>query len=344
MSQFSGSILFCPLPDTRCRWKSFVTSFSAQTAAIILLGIITLTAPQISLKQFQHVELMAPPLRVVQPQAAPLKQTPVTVKLAPRAQVRPEFIPAPRITAPPPLPKQEVVNRPPLPVGPIPGFNADKVSAPRRIERPLQTNVFVGSSATPTLPKMAASKVQTGGFGDPNGVPANPRATGKSNIASVGSFDLPPGPGYGNGTGGARGVRGVIAGTGFGNGVAAASPRPAVANAPVKSANFDPPPVVKTKQAPAVIKVAMLPVSIQEKPTPVYTAEARKLHVEGEVLLQVMFTATGQVRVLRVLRSLGYGLDESAMRAAEKIRFSPAQQEGRPVDSTATLHIVFQLS
>jgi TonB family protein len=88
----------------------------------------------------------------------------------------------------------------------------------------------------------------------------------------------------------------------------------------------------------------MLPVSIQEKPNPVYTAEARKLHVEGEVLLQVMFTANGQVRVLRVLHSLGYGLDESAMRAAEKIRFSPAQHEGHPVDSTATLHIVFQLS
>jgi TonB family protein len=57
-----------------------------------------------------------------------------------------------------------------------------------------------------------------------------------------------------------------------------------------------------------------------------------------------MFTATGQVRVLRLLRGLGYGLDEAAMRAAEKIRFSPAQQEGRAVDSTATLHIVFQLS
>ena len=190
---------------------------------------------------------------------------------------------------------------------------------------------------------MAASKVQTGGFGDPNGVPANPSATGKGNIASVGSFDLPSGPGYGNGTGGARGARGVIAGTGFGNGVAAA-PRPVAASGRVQTANFDQAPVAETKKAPQQIKAVMLPVSIQEKPTPVYTAEARKLHVEGEVLLQVMFTATGQVRVLRVLRGLGYGLDEAAMRAAEKIRFSPAQQEGRPVDSTATLHIVFQLS
>jgi TonB family protein len=278
-----------------------------------------------------------------QPQAAPLKPIPITVKLAPRAQARPELIAPPSITAPPPLSKLEIATRTPLPAAPLPRFDTERASAPSRAERPLQTNVFIGSAATPTLPKMAASKVQTGGFGDPNGVPANPKATGKSNIASVGSFDLPAGPGYGNGTGGARGTRGVIAGTGFENGVVAA-PRPVVASARVQTANFDPAPVVETKKAPPQIKAAMLPVSIQEKPTPVYTAEARKLHVEGEVLLQVMFTATGQVRVLRVLRSLGYGLDESAMRAAEKIRFSPAQQEGRPVDSTATLHIVFQLS
>jgi TonB family protein len=135
----------------------------------------------------------------------------------------------------------------------------------------------------------------------------------------------------------------VIAGTGFGNGVAAA-PQPVAASGRVQTANFDQAPVAETKKAPQQIKAVILPVSIQEKPTPVYTAEARKLHVEGEVLLQVMFTATGQVRVMRVLRGLGYGLDEAAMRAAEKIRFSPAQQEGRPVDSTATLHIVFQLS
>jgi TonB family protein len=188
---------------------------------------------------------------------------------------------------------------------------------------------------------MAASKVQTGGFGDPNGVPVNPKATGNSNIASVGSFDLPPGPGYGNGTGGARGVRGVVAGTEFAK---AAAPKPVIAPTRVQAANFNPAPVEEKKKAPQQVKAVMLPVSIQEKPTPVYTAEARKLHVEGEVLLQVMFTATGQVRVLRVLHSLGHGLDEAATQAAERIRFSPAQQEGRPVDSTATLHIVFQLS
>jgi TonB family protein len=333
MSQIDGSIIFCPLPDANSRWKSFATSFSAQSAAIILLGAITLTAPQLSLKQFDHIELVAPsPQVAVQPQPAPVKQRPIAVKTMPRVQARPEFVAAPRIPAPPPLPRQEMAAKTSLPAAPPSRFDTEKASSPK-VER-LRTNVFAGgSSATPTLPKMAA----------PNGVPANSKATGKSNIASVGSFDLPSGPGYGNGTGGARGARGVIASTGFGNGVATPS-RPAAAPARVQTAHFDPAPVAETKKAPQQIKSAMLPVSIQEKPNPVYTAEARKLHVEGEVLLQVMFTASGQVRVLRVLHSLGYGLDESAMRAAEKIRFSPAQHEGHPVDSTATLHIVFQLS
>jgi TonB family protein len=89
---------------------------------------------------------------------------------------------------------------------------------------------------------------------------------------------------------------------------------------------------------------ATTPVSIQSKPTPAYTAEARQLRIEGEVLLNVVFTADGQVRVLNVARGLGHGLDESAQRAAQGVRFSPAKRDGQPVDSTAILHIVFQLS
>jgi periplasmic protein TonB len=45
-----------------------------------------------------------------------------------------------------------------------------------------------------------------------------------------------------------------------------------------------------------------------------------------------------------VIRGLGHGLDENAQRAAEQIRFKPAMQEGQPADSTATVHIVFQLA
>lgn len=80
------------------------------------------------------------------------------------------------------------------------------------------------------------------------------------------------------------------------------------------------------------------------KPKPEYTVEARQMKLEGEVLIRVLFTAAGEVRVLDVVQGLGHGLDQNAIRAAQQIRFKPAQRDGQPVDSTATVHIVFQLA
>ena len=65
---------------------------------------------------------------------------------------------------------------------------------------------------------------------------------------------------------------------------------------------------------------------------------------EGEVLLRVLFSATGEVRVLDVVKSLPHGLDQSARQAAEKIRFKPATKDGTAVDSVAIVHITFQLA
>jgi TonB family protein len=66
--------------------------------------------------------------------------------------------------------------------------------------------------------------------------------------------------------------------------------------------------------------------------------------LQGEVLVQVLFGANGQAQVLGVMRGLGHGLDEAAVNAANKIRYKPAQQNGRPVDSTAVVHVVFELA
>jgi TonB family protein len=68
------------------------------------------------------------------------------------------------------------------------------------------------------------------------------------------------------------------------------------------------------------------------------------LRIEGEVLLEVVLQASGRLQVVRVVRGLGHGLDDSAVRAAEQIHFKPAQRDGQPADSTAVLHIVFQLA
>jgi TonB family protein len=191
--------------------------------------------------------------------------------------------------------------------------------------------------------------VQTGGFGDPNGVVSHggPITRGV-NINAFGSPALPPGPGYGNGTGGANGLRGTVASTGFGNGTA--NPPPAGSGAhhgSVQSGGFANESVTqadtpKPKQTEAEADVQ--PVVILAKPNPVYTDEARKLGLEGEVLLDVVFPASGPVRINRVIRGLGHGLDQAAMRAAEQIQFKPAISNGHPVDFPATVHIVFQIA
>src|SRR5260370_39369381 len=89
---------------------------------------------------------------------------------------------------------------------------------------------------------------------------------------------------------------------------------------------------------------ATTPVEILFKPQPVYTDEARSLKLEGEVLLEVMFGASGTLHVNRVVRGMGHGLDEAATAAANKMRFKPALRMGQPVDSTAIVHVTFQIA
>jgi TonB family protein len=88
----------------------------------------------------------------------------------------------------------------------------------------------------------------------------------------------------------------------------------------------------------------LIPAEIISKPTPVYTDEARRLRLEGEVLLEAVLGANGQLKITRVVRGLGHGLDEAAVKAAEQIRFKPATRDGQAADSTAILHIIFQLA
>jgi len=154
----------------------------------------------------------------------------------------------------------------------------------------------------------------------------------------LGAFDRreAPAPDTGHGT-----AAGVVA-----SGFAAAAPpaaRPGPGSA-VAAGGFD---RARPRPAPpAVRRVAAseTPVEIVFKPAPSYTDEARELGIEGEVVLEVEFAASNDVRVLRVVRGLGHGLDEAAARAAGRIRFKPAERDGRAVDRRATVHIVFRLS
>jgi TonB family protein len=116
--------------------------------------------------------------------------------------------------------------------------------------------------------------------------------------------------------------------------------------AEVQSAGFDAvtlAPAQARRATPAPDRID-IPVEIVFKPAPIYPEEARQLKLEGDVLLDVEFTATGVVSVLQVVRGLGHGLDEAAVAAAKQIRFKPALSAGRPIGFRTTVHIVFRLA
>jgi TonB family protein len=263
---------------------------------------------------------------------------------------------------PKPLPPPPKVAEIKLPTPIMPKIEA---AAPKRFTPPPQPKVGLFKSEAPTAVanNMAAPTPKTGGFGDPMGVKPNPSATRTATIAAVGAFNAAPGVGA-TGAGAARqgGVHGVDFGSGVANGVPGGKDRGAVA-----SGGFSNGVIGGTGQAGSHGTVAKgsfgdnlygsapapaarpqepveTPIVVLAKPLPTYTSEARQLKIEGDVTLQVRFSASGQVEVLRVISGLGHGLDEQAKIAAERIQFKPATKDGRPVDQVSIIHVTFQMA
>ena len=53
--------------------------------------------------------------------------------------------------------------------------------------------------------------------------------------------------------------------------------------------------------------------------------------------------ASGHPRNLKVMRSLGLGLDEKAIEAVEKWKFRPGYKDGKAVTVAATVEVNFRL-
>jgi TonB family protein len=205
--------------------------------------------------------------------------------------------------------------------------------------------VYTGSFGSSAQPTIAApiQKVQTGGFGDPDGLKGQGKQGAHMVVTQTGSFDMPNGPGKGNGTGGANGAQGVVASAGFGNGIAQGSN--ATIRAAVQTSGFGSQEVSHAAAKTLTdTSASTASVEITFKPRPAYTEDAKALRLEGEVLLEVLFGANGQLHVNRVVKGLGHGLDENAMAAANKMQFKPAMRNGLTVDSTAIVHVVFQMA
>jgi TonB family protein len=74
-----------------------------------------------------------------------------------------------------------------------------------------------------------------------------------------------------------------------------------------------------------------------------YTENARQNRVQGTVVVSVVFTADGRVSGARVVRGLPDGLNDEAIKAAQKIKFRPAMKNGQPVSVRMAIEFTFNL-
>ena len=303
---------------------------------VILLVVIPLLMPTVAPKFLQSkasgVDLVAPPLPEPVPERQPVaKVAPPPLPVAKTSPALPE-VPSPmRIEAPRSLPRVERAAVIPAPAAPKPAF-PDLAALPTKpIARPVYTGSLGETNGVQPQPnKVATRGPALGSFGSPAGTTTQ----STSHVVATGAFGTPTASGTGqSGHAVATGAFGTPDGTAVG--------APAKA---VKSVGFNEATLAKAQPAAALKVSPISPVAILSKPTPVYTEEARRLRIEGSVTMQVVFAASGEVRIVGVIKGLGHGLDEAAAVAARQIRFAPARRDGQSVDYPATIHIVFALS
>jgi periplasmic protein TonB len=183
---------------------------------------------------------------------------------------------------------------------------ADKQFVPPDPEPPKNPDPKLIVEPTVVAPQLAnLPQINLLNLGDPNGIPGPPSAG--------------PGVGGGIGNGQGRGVGegkgpGVGPGEGGGNGGGIFRVGGGVS-------------------APTVVS----------RVEPQYSEEARKARYQGTVILEAIVRRDGTVDIQRVVRSLGFGLDENAIQALKQWKFRPGMRNGIPVDVSLNIEVNFNL-
>lgn len=236
----------------------------------------------------------------------------------------PVITPAPpKIVQPPPAPKvvslaqampASVPNNSPHPAPVALGSTTNPIAVSNK---PSTTAINLGNKGMAGMPASnngsgPPSAVVNLGSGSPNG--QNMKASGPVAVAGI-PHGVPGGTGAPN-------AKGPVAGVQLGQTTPPPMPKPVA-------------PSTNSKAAPKVLF----------KPKPEYTEEAKQLHIEGNVTVRIRVSSTGAVQVLGVTSDLGHGLGESAIRAVQATRFSPATDEsGRPIDWEGVVNVQFLLA
>jgi TonB family protein len=349
MSGHPSRTTFGLLPEPEGRSAPFVTSVTVNVIVLALLIYVGMTAKRVIQEhKFEQTELIFP----TTPPPQPKFKTPPPPKLPdlPKPKLEMQMEP-PKINMPKPEPKPALkplemeakLNAPPVKAAKPSIILAPQPKAALTAAMPAQNNTVKPSTAPVHL-------------GETFGVTPNPNASKPATVAAIGNP-------YGGMQGPAVAPHGVVGSAGIGNGLKSGSNagtvgKVAQAGIPggtgtattgytggkVASAAIQTQVAAVPAMAQTPREVAPTNLEVISKPPVQYTPEARQLRVQGDVILRVTFTASGQVVIKGVIHGLGHGLDEEARRVAEQIRFHPATRNGQAVDLTTNITITFQLA
>lgn len=343
------------LPEPEGRNKSFIVSLVVNASAIALVLLLSIFMVH-KVVQRPMVETLLMPITPVKPVRTVVHVKPPIVPPTPDLLNRI----APRITyRPTPAeeqPKLARVHMNNISAPVLPPYRPDSVALPAQPK----VGLFHTNVPTAVANNMGQTSTKTGGFGDPMGVHPNPGANRPATIAAYGSFQSAVGDAAGAGSARRGKVGGVNFGSGYANGVPGGTGHGRVrsvgftdgvaggtGNRPsgrIQQGKFGDNTGVVTPKVMVANTGNETTVEVISHPRPQYTQEAKQLKIQGDVVLQVRFSADGRCHVIRVVRGLGHGLDEQAIRVAEETQFKPATRDGRPVDITTYYRIDFQLA
>jgi TonB family protein len=342
-----GRTNFGPLPEPERSMASFITSALVNGSILLVMFYIGAAARQvIEQHKYEFTELIVP---TTPPPPPKVKVTPPP-ELPPPPKPPKLEMEAPKIEMPKPKPEPK-----PIQMEAKVALPEVKAAKPAIVLAPQPKAAL--TAAMPAQDNKVKPSTAPVHFGQTFGAIPNPNATRPATIAAIGNP-------YGGNQGPAIAPHGVVGSTGIGNGlksgsnagmvgkVASAGIPGATGTGSGSAGSYG---KVASAGIPAVATaVAVVPRAVAEpistnlevisKPPVQYTAEARQMKVQGDVVLRVTFLASGQVVVQAVVHGLGHGLDEEARRVAQQIRFRPATRDGRPVDLTTTITITFQLA
>lgn len=335
------------LPEPEKSPASFVTSAIVNLTILAIILIIGMTAKKaIQQHQFEQTQLIFP---TTPPPKPKVKVTPPP-KIEPPPKPPEVKLEAPKINLPKPEPKPEVK---PMVMEAKVALPVVKQAKPAIVLAPQPKAALTAAAPAQTPNNHPSTKPVH--LGETFGVMPNPNASRPATVAAIGNP-------YGGMNGAVTAPKGVVGSTGIGNGTRSGSNagvvgKVASAGIPgatgtgnsygggtVASAGI-PQMQRAAVAAPAVIETPhFTQLEVISKPPVQYTAEARQMRVQGDVVLRVTFTADGQVVVQGLVHGLGHGLDEEARRVAQQIRFHPATRNGQAVDLTTNITITFQLA